>query len=169
MNNNNRNNSNNNKSNISLKSIGSLTNNDLVFGTDGKWHNIEVQNIHIPEKMYRIFFRNNLINKSDKNNINEFYIDCSGTHEWTLIDKDSHAQSTFTTEQLSNDDFNSIIKNSFIGNINGPIINKIIRINSKESRCILVKDSNDHQFLIFMNRENKENKIRDMSKKFKLL
>ena len=156
MNNNNKNN----KNIISLKSIGSLTNNDLVFGTDGKWHNIEVQNIHIPEKMYRIFF---------KNNINEFYIDCSGTHEWTLIDKDSHAQSTFTTEQLSNDDFNSIIKNSFIGNINGPIINKIIKINSKESRCILVKDSNDHQFLIFMNRENNENKIRDMSKKFKLL
>lgn len=165
MNNNNKNN----KNIISLKSIGSLTNNDLVFGTDGKWHNIEVQNIHIPEKMYRIFFKNNSIDRSNKNNIDKFSIDCSGTHEWTLIDKDSHAQSTFTTEQLSNDDFNSIIKNSFIGNINGPIIDKIIKINPKESKCILVKDSNDHQFLIFMNRENNENNIRDMSKKFKLL
>lgn len=137
--------------------IGELKEDDMVFGTDGLWHNIDLQQIHIPNKMYRIHFIENISHRRLKN-IEMGYVDCSGTHEWTFVSDDG-ITTTFDTETISNHEYRFIF-DYHVGTKDGPYINYIEEIKPKESRCILVKNSDDNQFCILLNKnEDAKNNI----------
>lgn len=111
---------------------------DLVLGTDGSWHSQIPLEIYIPESMYRIYFDNN------------GHVECSGDHHWILLDPD-HRQHDLTTDEIYEmwTDNVLLVHLSCIGEISGPTIIDMKKIDPKPVRCLSV-DSNDHQFQIVL-------------------
>lgn len=112
--------------------IGSLQEGDMVIGSDGKWHNIEILPIHMPEKMFQIEFTNGIVK-------------CSGDHEWNLVDLMNNV--VLRTEDIYK--HLKDIKHLYVGRINGPQIVSIKKIKPEPVRCIRVLDSDDNLFEIF--------------------
>lgn len=109
--------------------IGSLQEGDMVIGSDGKWHNIEILPIHTPEKMFQIEFTNGIIK-------------CSGDHEWNLVDSTNNI--VLRTEDIYKHLKN--VEHLYIGKIGGPKIISIKKIKPEPVRCIRVLDSDDNLF-----------------------
>ena len=123
-----------------ITTIGELKKDDKVMGTDGKWHEIELLDIHIPNKMYEIEFENG-------------FIKCSGDHEWTLYGNVNNLPITITTDVI----FENNLKGYFVGKIDGPKIINIKEIKPEPVRCIHLKDSKDYLFEILTNIKDEDN------------
>lgn len=115
-------------------SIGDIQPGDQVMGTDGKWHDIEILPVHIPESMFAIEFENGGVK-------------CSGDHLWTLYDATTKSKLTLETKSIyENIDW---LMQCSVGIENGPKIKSITPIDPIPSRCISIKDSDDMLFEIF--------------------
>lgn len=115
--------------------MGELQEGDLVYGTDGRWHEINLLPIHVPHRMYRLEFENGSV-------------ECSGDHLWTLYNG-STLPETLPTEHIAQ---NNYIGARF-GTIGGPKLISIQETEPTESRCIEV-DNNDHLFEILTDEGN---------------
>ena len=112
---------------------------DQVFGTDGKWHDVEILPIHVPETMFEIEFSNGIIK-------------CSGDHQWTLFDHVGTALIISTDTMY--DERKDFVKYKFnFGKANGPVMVDIRSVKPMEVRCVSLKDSDDMLFEVFTDKD----------------
>lgn len=100
---------------------------DLVYGTDGEWHEFELQPIE-----HRLMYEVKTTAGS---------IICSDTHEWNVIDGDEVY--TLSTEVLYT--LIAGLPEMHIGETDGPIMLGITQLGYDDCRCLSVV-SEDHQF-----------------------
>ena len=146
-----------------ITTIGELQENDLVMGTDNKWHKIKLMPIHIPERMFKFI-----------TTLGSVY--CSGEHQWTLFGSGdiSSLPIVVATEDMYDNNEKTIISDLiglYVGkrpnnnlnldgeiniNVENDILNKnkipqlvnIIEVEPKECRCIHILGSEDMQYEI---------------------
>lgn len=116
--------------------IGEIQEGDLVFCPDGKWHEIEV--LPIQNKCFY------------KLTTSAGTVRCSYDHYWVLY-KDGKRQELSTSEIYGILDE---LKGWNIGVEDGATLLDLEMLEEGECRCISVKDSDDHQFLIFTEEGN---------------
>lgn len=118
-------------------SIGDIRDTDQVFGTDGKWHNITV--LPIQNKcLYKV--------ETDAGNVI-----CSYDHYWVIYENGNKRELSTVELYGSLDQF----KGCKIGTPDGASLENVTVLENGLCRCIEVKDSDDHQFLIYTD-EGKE-------------
>lgn len=124
---------------------------DQVLGSDNEWHDIELQPIHIPEKMFRIEFKV-ICEKTSNEFFRDFigYVECSGDHQWTIFGNASPVPVVLSANDI-HDMFKgnqkSIIDGCTVGlplnDDKNVYINDIIEIEPKEVRCLHILHSRD--------------------------
>lgn len=121
--------------------IGDLYKYDKVMGTDGSWHDINLQDIHIPDKMYKLTFTTGFF---EENRIT-CEVKCSGDHKWMVYDNMNCRMGVFTTYELLSDPFTMLYN---IGVSDGPMISRVEEIEPEPVRCLEVLGTEDNQFEI---------------------
>lgn len=107
-------------------SIDNIQDDDLVYGTDNKWHRIKVLEIQNKD-LYKV-----------RTEFGE--IICSYDHQWTLF---GNNEGIYSVIELFNDIDRFIGSN--IGVENGPKLINIEYVGIGDCKCLMV-DSDDHQF-----------------------
>ena len=148
-------------------SLADLKEGDKVKGSDGKWYDIEILPVIIPNKMFKITFIGEKIVKRDKNssscnngnnNLIPTYgsIKCSGDHLWTIFDPNTGVPLTMKSEDIF-EHSSVILNNHSVGDKNGPKFYSIEEIDPLPSRCISLKGSKDMLFEILLDNEDVAN------------
>ena len=141
---------------ISLKD---LKEGDKVKGSDGKWYDIEILPIIIPDRMFKITFIGEKRIKDENNEVKKINTygstKCSGDHLWTLFDPNTSIPLTVKSEDI----YGNVehLKKHTVGDKNGPKIYSIEEIESLPSRCVSLKGSKDMLFEILLDNEDVEN------------
>lgn len=82
-------------------------------------------------------------------------IECSGTHEWSILDIGNNIKVLNTRHIFEKLPF---IFGCHVGNQYGPFIGFIKKVTPKPCKCIKLKDSDDHLFEVLLNTPNTPNK-----------
>ena len=105
---------------------------DKILGTDNKWHRvIEKSETTTPYVMYEIIFSNGRIK-------------CAESHQWNVFINEN----VYTIDTMAIEKEFDFYKNRHVGQIDGPIIISIRRIEPELIQCITT-DAPDHQFAIY--------------------
>lgn len=116
-------------------SIRDLKSGDLVYGTDGEWHEFTLQSIE-----YRLMYE---VETSAGSVI------CSDSHEWNICEDDKVY--TLNTEVLYT--LFAGMPEMHIGKEDGPILINIRQLDYDDCRCLTV-ESEDHQFEVLTDEGN---------------
>ena len=135
---------------IVISTMRDILETDKVQGSDNQWYDIQLLDIHMPNKMYSLIFSNGDFGDGQYQYMGS--IKCSYDHEWDCYDSNGVRVGEFTTEELVHNPYAISYR---IGNKYGPIISRIEEIEPELSRCIAVNNS-DRQFKIILDDLNNE-------------
>lgn len=116
--------------------IGQLEENDLVLGSDQKWHKQVPHDIHKAKRMFRLWFKDRPYKQSFRGQFTE----SDEGHLWTFVNPQTNIPITLNTEQLYEGNLN-LVKDFPVGTLNGLFLSEIEEIEPKDIRSITVSAS----------------------------